>query len=104
MEIDQNLVKELGAESLSPEMQAEVVGQFYGNLNERMSVAFAETLSPEQLETFNKITETEGEEKAVDWVVENVPNYDQIFEKEYNELKEEIKGVVEVLSANDQPA
>ncbi|HYH74338.1 MAG TPA: DUF5663 domain-containing protein [Candidatus Saccharimonadales bacterium] len=94
-----DIIKEIGADSLELEAQKQVLEQFFTMLNDRVGIALGEQMTDDQLDTFDKVREEGGDEKAFEWLAQNVPEYPNIYRKEFEGLKEEIKEVVADLGA-----
>jgi hypothetical protein len=99
--LDQNLLKEIGADGLSEDAQEQILGQFYQMLNQRVGIALSEAMTDEQFDGFQAARESGGEEKAFEWLNDNVPEYPVIFNKEAEELTQEIKLTVQAMDSDD---
>lgn len=100
MQNETDLLHEMGADGLSPEMQQQMLDRFYTMLNDRVGIALGEKMTDDQLDAFEQARQEGGDEKAFEWLTQNVPEYPTIFNQEVQELKEEIKTVIAGLSAN----
>ncbi len=82
----EELIKALGIESIESEDQERMLGTFLSALESRTGQAVAEKLTDDQLDTFTKLVEAEGDEAAETWLRENIEGYDAIEDEVCDQL------------------
>lgn len=88
MKLDEQFLQEMGL----GDMPADEKVKFLDYLNERLATKIgeriAERLSQEQLDQFDQIND---QAEASRWLGENCPEYHEIIEHTFSELKDEIR-------------
>src|SRR5690606_24930787 len=91
LKIDDNLLKELGLNTLPVDERNKLLAQIYETLELRVGMKLAENMSDEQLDEFESFIDTNDEAGALKWLETNFPNYKQVVADELDKLKAEIK-------------
>lgn len=89
--LDRNLLDELGLGVLPENEKASLLSHIYETLEMRVGMRLADQMSNEQLDEFEKYFEAKDDQGAFHWLESNFPNYKQIVQEEFNKLKEEVK-------------
>lgn len=89
--LDLNLLAELGLGSLPDEEKRSLLNHIYETLEMRVGMRLADQMSNEQLEEFEKYFEAKDDAGAFKWLETNFPNYKEIVQDEFNKLKEEVR-------------
>jgi hypothetical protein len=93
---DNQIISDLGLTGLSEDQQMAMLATVYSTLNSRVGIKIADNLTEEQLDQFQKISETGDDAKAQEWLEANVPNYTQLVTEELEAVKKDI-----IANAND---
>jgi len=89
--LDENLLKELGLDSLPDAEKDSLFSHIYETLETRVGMRLADQMTDEQLAEFDKFYQAKDESGAFHWLETNFPNYKEIVQNEFNNLKEEVK-------------
>ena len=89
--LDRNLLDELGLSSLPEEEKSGLLNHIYETLEMRVGMRLADQMTNEQLDEFEKYFEAKDDAGAFKWLETNFPNYKDIVQDEFNKLKEEVK-------------
>ncbi len=101
--LDRNLLDELGLGSLPEEEKGGLLNHIYETLEMRVGMRLADQMTNEQLEEFEKYFEAKDDAGAFKWLETNFPNYKEIVQDEFNKLKEEVKqSAPQILQASSQ--
>ena len=101
--LDNELLKELGLDSLPVEEKNKMLGHIYETLEMRVGMKLAEQMSNEQLDEFEAFIDKNDEAGALKWLETNFPDYKQVVADELSKLKEEIKkSAPQILSLSQQ--
>lgn len=90
--MQEDILKDLGLEGLSPEMQNGILEKIGELIIKRMFLAVMDKLNAKETDEFNKMTE-EGKtpEEIEAFLREKISGYDEMLEKIAVEVKEEMK-------------
>lgn len=103
--LDRNLLSELGLGSLPEAEQRALLSHIYETLEMRVGMRLADQMSNEQLDEFEKYFQAKDEAGAFRWLEINFPNYKDIVQEEFNKLKEEVRqSAPQILQAASAPA
>lgn len=103
--LDRNLLAELGLGSLPEAEQRALLSHIYETLEMRVGMRLADQMSNEQLDEFEKYFQAKDETGAFRWLETNFPNYKEIVQEEFNKLKEEVRqSAPQILQAASAPA
>lgn len=91
-ELRETLIKELGIENLSGEVQDEIVGKIGRIVLQSLTTTIFERLSPSAKEEFNRISATGNAGLIQEFLEENAPGIQQMMEQE---LKKTLQGFKE---------
>ncbi len=99
--LDRNLLVELGLGTLPEAEQRSLLNHIYETLEMRVGMRLADQMSNEQLDEFERYFEAKDENGAFHWLETNFPNYKEIVQDEFNKLKEEVrKSAPQILQAS----
>ena len=99
--LDRNLLVELGLGSLPEAEQRSLLNHIYETLEMRVGMRLADQMTNEQLDEFERYFEAKDENGAFHWLETNFPNYKEIVQEEFNKLKEEVrKSAPQILQAS----
>ena len=100
IQINNNLLVELGLSSLSEEDKKSLLAKIYETLELRVGQTLASQMSEAQLNEFDRYFEAKDEKGAFVWLETNFPNYKEIVQKEFDALKQELsQSVPQILEA-----
>ena len=90
-EIAERFLKEMGfADGIDGDRRKQALENILYTLNVNIAKRLAATLNEEQLDQLDKLTSEDADaQELADWLSENVPNYNDLLEKEAQKLKEE---------------
>lgn len=100
--LDDNLLKELGLDALSPEEKNKMLAHIYETLEMRVGMKLAEQMSNEQLDEFESFIDRNDEAGALKWLETNFPDYKQVVADQLETLKAEIKASAPQIVAASQ--
>lgn len=102
--LDDNLLKELGLDALSPEDKNKMLAHIYEKLEMNVGMKLAEQMSNEQLDEFESFIDRNDEAGALKWLETNFPDYKQVVADQLEALKNEIKAIApQIVAASQQP-
>ena len=91
LQIDNNLLEEIGLGSLPAEEKARMLRHIYETLEMRVGMTLAAQMSDQQLDEFEALAKQNNDKAALQWLEANFPDYKKVVEEELNKLKEEIR-------------
>jgi len=105
--LDKNLLDELGLGSLPDVEKDSLLSHIYETLETRVGMRLADQMTEEQLEEFDRFYQAKDEAGAFHWLETNFPNYKEIVQDEFNKLKEEVRlsapQILQATAGSDQP-
>lgn len=107
LKLDNNLLDQLGLGALSEEQKKAMLQHIYETLELRVGTDLANQMSDQQLEEFEKFIDDGGEanqSQALQWLETNLPNYKDVVNRVFEELKVEIKSMAPQILATSMPA
>ncbi|MBI3634434.1 MAG: hypothetical protein HY228_02335 [Candidatus Yonathbacteria bacterium] len=93
-----NLLISLGVEDADHQVQEETVAIFTETLLKKMLVRIPDILSPEKRDEFLAIQETGNEVAVVDFLRENIPDFEKMMEEIREEALAEFRNIAEELT------
>jgi len=90
-EIKQNIIKELGLESLSAEKAEEVMTRLEQNIERSLTLEILDLLNVEDQQEFMKIAETESDEAIKSFIDTKVLNFDSLAKAVAESVVKEFK-------------
>ncbi len=100
--IDKQLLTEMGLGSLSEADKQSLLRQIIETLEIRVGQKLANQMSNEQLEEFEVYYNSKDEQGAYKWLETNFPNYKEIVQIEFDNLKKEIiQAAPQILEASN---
>ncbi len=91
IKLDDDLLKELGLDSLPTEEKKKLLAHIYETLEMRVGMKLAEQMSDAQLAEFEQFIDRNDEGGALHWLETNFPNYKDVVAEEFEKLKQEVK-------------
>lgn len=92
VQLDDELLKELGFDEFPDEEKQAILATMAKNLELKMGLRIAETLSDNQLEELNNLIGEGKDSEAQQFLRDNVTNYEEIAREELQKYKDAIKG------------
>lgn len=90
IKLDKELLAEVGLEQLPANHLKLMLNYIYETLEQRVGIALAGGMSDEQLFAFEQFIDTDNEQGALTWLESNIPDYKEVTQREFNELKAEL--------------
>jgi hypothetical protein len=91
IKLDDDLLKELGLDSLPAEEKKKFLAHIYETLEMRVGMKLAEQMSDAQLTEFEQFIDRNDEGGALKWLETNFPNYKDVVAEEFEKLKTEVR-------------
>jgi len=108
LKLDNNLLQELGLGSLPEDQKRSMLQHIYETLELRVGTNLANQMTDQQLEEFEKFIDEGGDAnqaQALQWLEANLPNYKQVVNDVFEQLKLEIKEIApQLVIASQQQA
>lgn len=108
LKLDNNLLNELGLTALPEEQKRSMLQHIYDTLELRVGTRLANQMTDQQLQEFEQFIDAGGENnqaQALQWLETNLPNYKQVVNDVFEELKVEVKQMApQILAATAQAA
>ncbi|MEK7059137.1 MAG: DUF5663 domain-containing protein [Patescibacteria group bacterium] len=104
LKIDNNLLVEIGLDSLPDAEKSSFLKHIYETLEMRVGVRLADQMSNEQLDEFERYFEAKDDAGAFKWLETNFPNYKDIVQQEFDKLKAEVAQTAPQILAASQAA
>ncbi len=86
----EEIISELGLQSLPADVQDKMVDTIYQTFNMRVGMALSDKLSDEQLNMFNELSQ-KGDDELSNWIEQNIPDYANVVADEMQAVLAEIK-------------
>ncbi|HEV2403332.1 MAG TPA: DUF5663 domain-containing protein [Candidatus Saccharimonadales bacterium] len=93
IKLDDNLLSELGLNTLPPEEKKKMLAHIYETLEMRVGMRLAEQMNDAQLDEFEQFINRNDEAGALRWLETNFPYYKDVVADEFEKLKGEVKQV-----------
>ena len=104
IQINDNLLKEIGLDSLPQEERKSLLNHIYETLEFRVGMRLADQMTSQQLDEFEKYFEAKDDKGAFNWLETNFPNYKEIVQQEFDKLKAEVaQSAPQILSVSQNP-
>ncbi len=106
LKLDNDLLQELGLGSLPDDQKQAMLQYIYEILELRVGTNLANQMSDDQLDEFEKFIDDKGEAnqaQALQWLEANLPNYKQVVNEVFEQLKIEIRQMAPQLLASSNP-
>lgn len=91
IKLDDNLLAELGLQSLPPEEKKNLLRHIYETLEMRVGTTLAQQMTDAQLDEFEAFINANDEAGALRWLETNFPNYKDVVAQEFDKLKAEVR-------------
>jgi len=94
LKLDNNLLDELGLGSLPEDQKRSMLQHIYDTLELRVGTNLANQMTDQQLEEFEKFIDDGGDAnqaQALQWLEANLPNYKQVVNDVFEQLKVEVR-------------
>ncbi len=105
LKLDNNLLNELGLGALPEDQKRAMLQHIYETLELRVGTNLANQMTDQQLAEFEKFIDDGGDAnqaQALQWLEANLPNYKQVVNDVFEQLKGEIKQMAPQLVATAQ--
>jgi TIR domain/Protein of unknown function (DUF5663) len=99
LRIDAAFLAELQLEGLPAEEANLLLRHVYETLELRVGVRLAGRMSPSQLDEFEACYEAGDDQRALEWLEENFPNYRDVVHEEFYLLQEELRETAPTIQA-----
>jgi len=106
LKLDNNLLDELGLSGLPEDQKRAMLQHIYDTLELRVGTNLANQMTDRQLEEFEKFIDDGGDAnqaQALQWLEMNLPNYKQVVNDVFEELKQEIKQMASQIMVASAP-
>jgi len=104
VQFDEQFFQDIGLGSASDEERAEMVNKLAELIQSRVALKLSEVLNDEQLQHFDKLIESEGDDAAMAYVEQTYPGYPELLQGEIEAVKREFAGdVQQVMDELKQP-
>lgn len=101
IQINDNLLQEVGLGSLPPEEKKNLLEHIYETLELRVGMRLADQMTKAQLDEFERYFEAKDDKGAFTWLETNFPNYKDIVQQEFDKLKAEVaQSAPQIISAS----
>jgi len=100
IKLDDNLLAELGLQSLPPEEKKNLLRHIYETLEMRVGTTLAQQMTDAQLDEFESFINANDEAGALRWLETNFPNYKDVVAQEFEKLKQEVRQSAPQILAN----
>jgi hypothetical protein len=92
LNVDRSWLRELGVDSVTIQSTMdELVDITYHELELRVGEILANAMTNEQLDEFEAINDSQGDDAAFDWINQTLPHYKQVVDEEHEKIGSEIK-------------
>ncbi len=91
IKLDDNLLTELGLQSLPAEDKKALLRHIYETLEMRVGTTLARQMTDAQLDEFESFINNNDEAGALRWLETNFPNYKDVVAQEFEVLKAEVR-------------
>ncbi len=102
IKLDDNLLAELGLQSLPPEEKKNLLRHIYETLEMRVGTTLAQQMTDTQLDEFEGFINANDEAGALRWLETNFPNYKDVVAQEFEKLKAEVRQAAPQILASVQ--
>lgn len=108
LKLDNNLLEEIGLGVLPEDQKKAMLQHIYDTLELRVGTQLANQMTDQQLEEFEKFIDEDpnggagNQPEALQWLETNLPNYKQVVNDVFEDLKAEIKEMAPQIVASSQ--
>jgi phenylpyruvate tautomerase PptA (4-oxalocrotonate tautomerase family) len=99
MQFDEQFFQQIGLGSASDEERAEIIKKLADLVQGRVAMRLSEVLGEHQLEQFDNLLETQGDEAASAYIESVYPTYGNLVQEEIDKAKQELAGDVTAVAA-----
>jgi len=106
LKLDNTLLEELGLGSLPADQKQAMLQHIYDTLELRVGTRLANQMTDQQLDEFERFIDAGGDAnqaQALQWLETNLPNYKEVVNQVFEELKAEIKQMAPQIMASSAP-
>ena len=104
MQFDDQFFTSIGLGDASDEDRAEMVSKLAELVQGRVALKLSDALTEEQLNHFDKLLESDGDDAALAYVQRVYPEYPQLLQGEVDAVKREFAGdIQEMMNDLDKP-
>lgn len=104
LKIDNSLLAEIGLDSLPSNEKNGILKHMYETLEIRVGARLADQMTDAQLSEFEQYFEAKDDQGAFKWLETNFPNYKDIVQAEFTQLKGEVTAAVPQILAEASAA
>ena len=98
--LNQEILVDLGLAALPTDEQSRLLKHMYETLERRVGMRLADRMSNDQLDEFAKYFAAKDDAGALAWLEAHFPDYKQIVQTEFDDLKAEVSSVsADILAA-----
>lgn len=90
IQINDNLLQELGLGTLPKDEKVSLLNHIYETLETRVGMKLAGQMTDKQLDEFEQYFDAKDDKGAYQWLQTNFPNYREVVQEEFDKLKAEI--------------
>jgi hypothetical protein len=95
--IEKSVISILGLEKMPLADQFQILTQVSELVQRRLMLRILEELDDNAVKVFSELIDNKQEDKIIEYVEEHIPNFYQILEQEVNQVKVELKEMVDGL-------
>lgn len=104
IKLNDDLLRELGLDSLPLEEKKRMLAHIYETLEMRVGMKLAQQMTDQQLDEFEQFIKSNDEAGALHWLETKFPHYKDVVAAEFENLKAEIRQVAPQILASAQQA
>ncbi len=108
LKLDNNLLQEIGLGGLPEDQKKAMLQHIYETLELRVGTNLANQMTDAQLQEFERFIDAGGDNnqaEALKWLETNLPNYKQVVQQVFEQLKNEIAQMApQIMASSGQPA
>jgi hypothetical protein len=90
---EQDVLKRLDATKIPAKSQRKILADIAATLHSQVGLRLEEELTDEQLAAFADAAD--DDDKALEWLEANVPNYSQLFTEELDKIVDDMKSLMD---------
>ncbi|HEY4161292.1 MAG TPA: DUF5663 domain-containing protein [Candidatus Saccharimonadales bacterium] len=107
LKLDNNLLDELGLGGLPADQKQAMLQHIYDTLELRVGTRLANQMTDQQLDEFERFIDAGGDAnqaQALQWLESNLPNYKDVVNQVFEELKGEVRQMAPQIMSSSVPA
>jgi len=104
IKLDKELLDSLGLGSLDSAESTLLLKHMYEKMEEQVGLRLAKLMTDTQMDEFEVYIDSNDEQGAFEWLAENFPDYKDVVQEEFENLKEEVRSLApQILETVDEP-